>query len=65
MRLRKVRTKTNPTAATVSGSEGVRVRIPLDEEVRDHFKQQGRDWQKRINDTLRRAIERERKRAKA
>ena len=46
-------------------SDSQRVRIPLDEEVLDHFRQQGRDWQRRMNETLRRAIEREKKRAKA
>jgi uncharacterized protein (DUF4415 family) len=49
----------------MNGSERIRVRIPLNQEVLDHFRQQGRDWQKRINETLRRAIEREKKRTMA
>jgi uncharacterized protein (DUF4415 family) len=64
MKLRKRTMEPGSTTTAVNDSETVQVRIPLDDEVIDHFKRGGRDWQKRINDTLRRAMERERKRAK-
>jgi uncharacterized protein (DUF4415 family) len=57
--------KLGSAKAAKSGSQRVRVTLPLDQEVIDHFRQQGRDWQKRMNEALSRAIEREKKRTTA
>ena len=56
--------KLGSAKAPKSGSQRMRVTLPLDESVIAHFRQQGRDWQKRLNETLRLAIERQKKRVK-
>jgi uncharacterized protein (DUF4415 family) len=43
----------------------LRIRVRLDRDIRDHFRATGPGWQDRINETLRRAVEREKKRAKS
>lgn len=43
----------------------LRLRVRLDRDIRDHFRASGPGWQDRINDTLRREIKREKKRAKS
>ena len=39
--------------------------IRLDTEILAHFRRSGRGWQTRMNEVLRRAVEREKKRAKS
>jgi uncharacterized protein (DUF4415 family) len=43
----------------------VQTTIRLDSDLIDHFRLGGRGWQGRVNDTLRRAVEQDRKRAKS
>jgi uncharacterized protein (DUF4415 family) len=43
----------------------VQTTIRLDRDVIEHFRRSGRGWQIRVNETLKRAVERERKRAKS
>lgn len=43
----------------------VQTTIRLDSDVIAHFRGTGRGWQTRVNETLRRAVEREKKRAKS
>ena len=49
----------------VDDDSAVQTTIRLDRDVFDHFRASGRGWQSRMNDTLRRAVDRERKRAKS
>jgi uncharacterized protein (DUF4415 family) len=39
--------------------------LRLDSEILDHFRSGGRGWQTRMNETLRREVERQKKRAKS
>ena len=39
--------------------------LRLDREILDHFRRGGRGWQTRVNETLRREVERQKKRAKS
>ena len=41
----------------------VQTTIRLDRDVIEHFRRAGRGWQSRVNETLKRAVERERRRA--
>jgi uncharacterized protein (DUF4415 family) len=41
----------------------VQTTIRLDPDIVAHFKQQGRGWQSRINDVLRRVVDRSRKKS--
>ena len=43
----------------------VQTTLRLDREILDHFRHGGRGWQTRVNEELRRVIERQKKRAKS
>ena len=43
----------------------VQTTLRLDREILDHFRGSGRGWQTRVNESLRRVVEREKKRAKS
>ncbi len=43
----------------------IQTTIRLDSDVIEHFRREGQGWQTRLNDTLRRAVEREKKHAKS
>ena len=43
----------------------VQATLRLDREIIDHFRRGGRGWQTRMNEELRRVVEREKKRAKS
>jgi uncharacterized protein (DUF4415 family) len=43
----------------------VQTTLRLDREVLDHFRRGGRGWQTRVNETLLREVERQKKRAKS